>query len=211
MTASVFRPKPAILLAALALSACATTGGGGGSLGPTQVTRFHLGQPIAPGDISIETRPGGLQAGPEFNVYASIVAGELTRLGFRQSEDLTKAEQVAVLDVARGTRESALPRQRSGVSLGLGGGTGGYRGGGVGLGGSVSFPVGKARSNDVTLTMLSVQIKRRSDGTVIWEGRAQGEARAGTPAADPDAAVRHLAAVLFQGFPGESGRTITVK
>lgn len=209
MTVSAFRPKLSLLLlGALALSACAT-GGGGGGLGPAEVTRFHLGQPIAPGEILIEPRPGGLPAGPEFNVYATIVAGELARLGFRQAQDVTKAEQLAVVDVTRDTREG-MARRASSLSFGLGGATGGYRGG-VGLGGGFSFPIGKARSNDVVVTMLTVQLKRRSDGTVIWEGRAQGEARADTPAADPDTAVRRLAGALFQGFPGESGRTITVK
>ncbi len=59
-----------------------------------------------------------------------------------------------MLDVARGTREGLAQQQRSGLSIGLGGSTGGYRSG-VGLGGAVSFPVGKARSNDVALTMTS--------------------------------------------------------
>jgi hypothetical protein len=61
------------------------------------------------------------------------------------------------------------------------------------------------------LTRLSVQLKRRSDSTVIWEGRAESVARDGTPYADPEAAVRRLAAAMFQGFPGRSGEIITVK
>jgi len=209
MAVSAFRSTLSILAGAFALSACATGGGGGGGLGPAEVTRFHLGQPIAPGAVLIQPQPGGLPAGPEFNVYAMIIAGELTRLGFTQAREETSAEQLAVLDVTRDTREG-IARRASSLSLGLGGATGGY-GGGVGMGGSFSFPIGKPRSNDVVVTMLTVQLKRRSDGTVIWEGRAQSEARASTPAADPDNAVRRLAGALFQGFPGESGRTITVR
>ena len=39
----------------------------------------------------------------------------------------------------------------------------------------------------------------------------ESHARFGTPESQPDAAVQHLAAAVFQGFPGVSGRTITVK
>ncbi len=201
------RPVLAALAGAALLSACA----GGGGVGPTRVTRFHLGQPIAPGDVAIEPRPGADAGGPEFRTYAGIVAAEMTRLGFRPSETLATSEMVAVVDVARGTREGIARRSGLSIGLGGGGGGGGGYGGGVGLGGAVSFPVGRTRSNDITATMLSVQLKRRSDGSIVWEGRAQTEARGGSPAADPDQAVRRLAAALFQGFPGESGRTITVK
>jgi hypothetical protein len=199
-----FRPAFAAIGASLLLAACASN-----SVGPTQVTRFHLGQPIAPADIAIEPRPGAGPRGPEFETYAGIVASELTRLGFRPAANLAGSEMVAVVDVSRGGREGR-PRG-SGLSIGLGGGTGGGYGGGLGVGGGISFPVGKARSGEIVGTMLSVQLKRRSDSTVIWEGRARTEARADTPAADPDQAVRRLATALFQGFPGESGRTITVK
>ena len=61
------------------------------------------------------------------------------------------------------------------------------------------------------ILLLAVQIKRRSEGTVIWEGRAETAAAAGTPAADPTTTVRTLAAALFKDFPGKSGQTVTVK
>ena len=89
---------------------------------------------------------------------------------------------------------------------------GGWGGGtSVGLGGSVSLPIGKPRQRMDVLTQLSVQLKRRSEGTVIWEGRAESVARDGTPQASPQAAVAKLASALFQGFPGVSGQTISVK
>ena len=46
---------------------------------------------------------------------------------------------------------------------------------------------------------------------MIWEGRAEGVARDGTPNANPEASVARLAQALFQGFPGRSGEIITVK
>ena len=44
-----------------------------------------------------------------------------------------------------------------------------------------------------------------------WEGRAEYEARAGTPDASKSGAANRLAAALFRDFPGESGRTIRVR
>jgi hypothetical protein len=52
---------------------------------------------------------------------------------------------------------------------------------------------------------LSVRIKRRSDGTLFWEGRAMDPSGKGAV----DAAT--LASALFRDFPGESGRTIRVR
>ena len=46
---------------------------------------------------------------------------------------------------------------------------------------------------------------------VIWEGRGHTEADSRLPDAAPENAARKLTEALFQGFPGESGRTITVK
>lgn len=77
--------------------------------------------------------------------------------------------------------------------------------------GQTSRPSGTRRGGDIVTTELSVRIQRRSDATVAWEGRAQLEAQAGSPLAAPAAAVDRLATALFQDFPGESGRTITVR
>ncbi|MFS0738075.1 DUF4136 domain-containing protein [Sphingomonas sp. 1P06PA] len=185
---------------AIALAGCAA------QTPETRVTRFHLGQPIAPGQVAVEPRDPSLAGDLEFRAYGDAVGRELARLGYTVAPGVARSELVAVVDVARGTRETLA--QRSPVSIGLGGGT---FGGGVGLGGGVSFPIGKSRSRDVTVTELSVQLKRRSEGTVVWEGRAETAARSDTPYASPAAAVDKLAQDLFRDFPGESGRTITVK
>jgi hypothetical protein len=198
-------PAPRFIAAALAaatLGACATP------VPPIEATRFHMNQPIAPGSIAVEPFDTRESAGLEFQVYAEAVRAELARIGFTPATGAA-SELIATVDVRRGTRES-LRARGGGLSIGLGGGTGGY-GSGFGVGGGLSFPVGGSRSNAVTLTELTVQIKRRSDGTIVWEGRARSERAARSPAADPDNAVRDLAAALFRGFPGESGRTIQVK
>ena len=190
-------------LGALALAGCTTTPS-------TQVTRFHLPQPIARGQIAVEPLLPGDRGSLEFQSYASIVGAELARVGFTEAPGLAASEQVAVVSVERASREGASRGSGLSIGLGLGGGSFG-RGGGVGGGGGVSFPVGRARANLIDATRLVVQIKRRSDSTVVWEGRAETSARSGTPAAEPANAVRKLAAAMFADFPGESGRTVNVK
>ncbi len=185
------------MLGTLALAGCDTAPG-------VQVTRFHLNQPIAPGQISVEPMMPQDRGSPEFQTYANIVGGELAKLGFTEAPGLAKSEQVAVIQVDRMFFDGP---PRSSFSIGIGGGSFGYHGG---AGGSVGTPFAGKPSQNVA-TRLVVQIRRRSDGSTIWEGRAETHARFGTPESQPDAAVQHLAAAVFQGFPGVSGRTISVK
>jgi len=185
------------MLGTLALAGCSTGPG-------VQVTRFHLNQPIATGQISVEPMMAVDRGSPEFQTYASIVGSELARIGFSEAPGLAKSEQVAVIQVDRMFFDGP---PKSSFSIGIGGGSYGWHGG---AGGSVGTTfAGKPTQN--VATRLIVQIKRRSDGTTIWEGRAETHARFGTPEAQPAAAVQHLASAVFEGFPGVSGRTISVK
>jgi len=184
-------------LGALTLTGCSTEPG-------VQVTRFHLNQPIATGQISVEPMMPADRGSPEFQTYANIVGSELARIGFTEAPGLAKSEQVAAIQVDRIFFDGP---PRSSFSIGIGGGNYGWHGG---AGGSVGTTfAGKPTQN--VATRLIVQIKRRSDGTTIWEGRAETHARFGTPESQPGAAVQHLASAVFQGFPGVSGRTISVK
>lgn len=210
---------PALIAAAttLALAGCATTV-------PVEVTRFHLAQPIAPGSVAVtQGTPAGAGFAPgaepgslEAQGYDAIVAARLGALGFTPAASIDQAELVATVTVDRGTREDLNARQ-SGFSFGIGGfglGGGGYRhGGGTSLGGGVgaTVPIGGNQPRYIVGTRLMVQLKRRSEGTVVWEGRAQTEARGSDPASQPATAVTKLADALFAGFPGESGRTIRAK
>jgi len=190
----------AAVFSALALAGCATAP-------ESQVTRFHLNQPIARGQIAVEPLLPADKGSAEFQSYSSIIGAELARLGFTEAPGLAASEQVAVVGVERGTRDTL--GRRSGLTVGIGGGSYGWGGG---VGGGVSFPVGgSSRGSQVVVTRLFVQIKRRSDGTVFWEGRAETAARAGSPDAQPVDTVRRLASAMFRDFPGQSGRTITVK
>ena len=191
-------------LSALALVAgCATDDLATGA----SVTRFHLGQPIARGPIAVESVDPRDAGSLEFAQISASVARELTRLGWTVVPN-NASEQVAMVSLTQQSREAA---RRSGLTIGIGGGTGSYgRHGAVGVGGGVEIPVGR-RADRLVATQLSVRIQRRSDATVAWEGRAEFEARAGTPEAARAAAASRLAAALFRDFPGESGRTIRVR
>lgn len=200
----------AILLGgALALAGCTTAGS------PVQVTRFHLAQPIAPGSFSVVATPMMAPGSPvapnslELQAYGDVVAGELTHLGFTRAPDPATSELAVSVAVDRGTRPDPRPHGAA-LSFGVGGGSFG-RHGGVGGDVGTTVPIGDHSQRFFVGTRMMIQIKRRSEGTVIWEGRAMTEAPGQSPDASPQAAVARLAHALFTGFPGESGRTITVK
>ena len=188
--------------AALALAGCATT-----SQRSAEVTRFHLGQPI-PGDtIALQAGPGLDPNGLEFRSYADAVARELAAAGFRPVAAGARPAYQATLKV----EQSSIPQvrdSRSRVSFGFGFGGGGYRsGGGVGVGTSV--PVGGPRTRFTDVDMLSLQIRRVSDASMVWEGRAT-ETVTGRSGGGLNAAVPELAHALLAGFPGPAGTTVRV-
>lgn len=159
------------LIFVLALGGCESMNSGSSGRLPqgAQVTRTHLGQPIARGEIRVEPSSED-PASPEFAQEEAAVGRELTRLGWTVLPSKTTTEQVAVVHVNQASRPE-----------------------------------------DRVWTELRVRIQRRSDATVAWEGRAEAEARTGTPAADRATAVDALATALFRDFPGESGRTIRAR
>ena len=189
-------------LLALALAGCAT------SVPPVEVTRFHVGDPARAGTIVVEEMQGNPDVSLEFRTYAAAVDQELQRVGFTSSTAGTRSDYVALVAFRRAFRPSGYDRSGRPVSVGVGGavGSGGYSGMGLGIGINLS-----GRPKDVVVSELQVQIRRRSDSTTIWEGRAVTQAREGTPAAQPGMAAQKLAAALIRGYPGESGRTITVR
>lgn len=190
------------LMVAVALAGCATTGEN--PRFETQATRFHLGDPIARGAIAVEPVTAADANDPEFRAYADIIARHLSQLGWTVVPGVGSSELVAIVNVQQ---RSLADRRRPPVTIGIGGGSYGWHGG---VGGGVSFPVGGG-TRPLVGTLLEVRIKRRSDGTVIWEGRASTTAPPAAPDAQPVPAVEKLANLLFQDFPGESGRTITAR
>ncbi|HEX8485437.1 DUF4136 domain-containing protein [Sphingomonas sp.] len=197
-----------VALGAMGLAGCATTA----PLPPTEVIRYHLGEPIDRGAISVEPLTGGgAPASLEFETYAAAVRSELARNGYAPAAPGARPLFVAVVSYARSNRVG--PPRRSPISIGLGGGgfSGGRGGGGVGLGGGVGFPIGGGGNSALVVTELSVTIKRRVDQSPVWEGRAQTAADARAAGSDAATQAAKLASALFMGFPGESGRTIEVR
>jgi hypothetical protein len=196
--------RSAILLtAALMVTGCATAP----ASFPTEVTRYRADE-VGRGTIAL-VPDEGIDNGPEYQAYALAVGEALAKQGYTLVPDGSKSVYVAKI----GFHVEARPvRERSPFSIGLGGGSwSGNRGGGVGLGGGVSFPIGRGRDREDALSMLSVKINQRQGDLGVWEGRAQARAIGVVGNAVADKLAPKLATALFTGFPGESGRTIEVK
>lgn len=161
---------------------------------PVQVTRFSASVAVTPGPAAPATKAATL----EQSTYEAVVARELASVGFAPEGEARYTYSVEVTKDVRADRA-----RRSPVTIGIGGGTGGW-GGGVGLG--ASFGIGSGRNRDTTITRLSVQLRDRVTGNTIWEGRAEA-----TSTAVGGERIERLAAALFKDFPGQTGRTISVK
>ena len=195
-------PVATLFVATLALAAllagCATPPA-------TEVTRFHLGQPIPSDTIVLVPAPGGDANSLEFRSQAAIVARDLDTVGLHPASGGSTG-YVGTLRIEQSTRIG--PPKASPFSIGIGGGTGGFGGG---VGGGITVPVGAARTGDVRTNVLALQIRRRSDASMIWEGRAVQDIAADAPASALTAALPALSKALFSGFPGPSGATVKVK
>jgi hypothetical protein len=191
---TAFLRNGALALAA-ALAACTTAGGGGGAnvrAGGVEVGRFHLGEPIAHAQIAVEPFDRADAASPDFAAASVAVARQLQRLGWTVVNTSGQSEQIALVALQSGSREAIAARSAARVGRGF-----------------ASGPASTAPGGNATL--LEVAIRRRSDGTVFWEGRALSDARPGSAEPVGAAAADRLAAALFRDFPGESGRIIRVK
>lgn len=202
---AVFLRATTIAIAA-SLAGCATMGPGDNA--PVDVTRFHLGQVIARSQIAVEPIEAADRNSLEFSSYQAAVERELTRLGWTVVSGVGQSEQIALIDVEQGPGTAGRSRSPVSIGVGAGTGTGGY-GGGIGAG--IGFPLGGGGSRELVATRLEVSIRRRSDSTVFWEGRAEAQGRVGTPDADRVWLAEKLAEGLFRDFPGESGRTIRLR
>lgn len=195
------KPLPclaAALMLALPAAAIAAT--------PVKVTRFHKGTPIAPGSVLIEMAPDAtVTPGPEAATYLDAIAAAMASAGFTRATDNGPADYRVIVSVARSVEE--LPPAPPPLQIGLGGGGGS---GGVGVGGSVAFGVGKRQPRSQVTTQLSARLFGSGD-TAIWEGRAVHSVEERGKLVQPAAEAEKLSQALFKGFPGQSGRTISVK
>ena len=181
-----------MILLAVSLAGCSTTSGGG-SRGGVEVARFHLGEPVARAQIAIEPYDRADANSPDFAPAAAAVERELTRLGWTVVRTPGQSEQIAWVDLTQGSREAIAAQTSARIGRGV-----------------APLPA-TGSSAGIAATLLEVGIRRRSDGTVFWEGRAVGEARTGSAEAAAAAMAKRLAPALFRDFPGESGRTIRIR
>ncbi len=181
-------------VAILLLAGCTT------SAPMADVTRFHLGQPIPKDTVQIVAPAADIATQLNIAAAKSAIATELEGLGFRPVDVATSA-YVAAFRIDETSQQG--PPKPSPFNIGIGGATGGRN---VGIGGSVNIPVGNSRPGDtIRTTLLILDIKRRSDNSVVWEGRASRITNAKSPNPLPG-----LARALFTGFPGPSGQMIQV-
>ncbi|WP_326913938.1 DUF4136 domain-containing protein [Sphingopyxis chilensis] len=211
------RPHSAALLcaAAFALAGCAT------AVPPVEVTRFHTnavagwatGTRYAIATAPLDgpatdvpgVAPGTAMPSLEWNSYRTAVDQQLQRQGLVAAG---VGERAPLLVRIAFDRSEQLPEgRRSPVSVGVGGSTGNY-GSGVGLGIGINLGGGPKRMADL---QLSVRIDDAATGQALWEGRALTAVPVKAPANQPSLAAAKLAEALFKDFPGESGRTISVK
>jgi len=171
-------------------------------LPPVEVTRFHVNEGIAPGVVAIGPLADTDGNSIEFRTYAIAASRELTRLGFAEGANPVYTAEIGYSREARDRTAKSSP-----VTIGIGGGSFGRH---VGVGLGTSFGIGGDNSRKMIISRLEVRLKRTADGAVVWEGRAQTEAPSNAPAAQPGLAADKLSRALFAGFPGESGKTITV-
>lgn len=175
---------------------------------PVEVLRYHTGPEIARGTIAVEPAIGTSTSNVEFRAFAEAVAAELTAAGYTVASSGPPPRYVATVAFRRGGR--LAPDRGPAFSVGVGGTSFGRR---SAVGGGVDVPVSGNKLREVVGTELSVKIAERgaAGAGVIWEGRGATEADSRLEEAAPEVASRKVARALFQGFPGESGRTITVR
>ncbi|MBA17478.1 MAG: hypothetical protein CMN73_14160 [Sphingomonas sp.] len=190
----------AVALAVLATGGCTSTAA---RLQPVDVSRYHLGTPMPQGTVSIEPLSSTDTISMSYQAYADAVAAQLQAQGFTPVPAGSESDYIAGVSFRR--TDAGTYRERSPVTIGIGGGTAPRSG--LGVGGGISTGIG-GKDRRVILSELSVHLRRRGDGTTIWEGRAQTHSLEGVPESQPSA--ERLASALFKGFPGESGITITV-
>lgn len=193
------RRRGMALAALLVLAGCAS------GPAPIEVTRFHLGQPIPADTILLMQAPGAPMGALQFQTQANALTPDLAAAGLRRS-DAPEAAYIGVVSITQ--QSSAGPVKPPPFSIGIGGGS---FGGGGGIGGGVAVPIGKARRTFVTTTILELRIRRRSDSSAIWEGRAIDERRSDGEASNPGGVLPALSRALLANFPGVSGQTVKVK
>lgn len=205
--------------AALALAGCATPF-------KADVARFQSQLPAPQGQsFVVEAGNPALAGGIEFGQYANLVAGELTRYGYRPAAPGERADLVVRMDygVDKG-RERVVSSPSFGDPW-----YGGYYGRGFYRPVIVRGPRGRryvygyrdpflwggfgpgwggtdVTSYTVYTSGLNLQINRAADGSRLFEGQAEAQSRDN----NLQTIVPNLVEAMFTGFPGNSGERVRI-
>lgn len=136
----------------------------------------------------------GLDSG--LPIYEHAVMDALGRIGYRVGEEQTGTGQVAEIEVTHAEVQPGDPPHRP--VTGTMGTMISNRGSGFGLG--LNIDLSKPRGPLVS-TRLSVRIRDRATGEVLWEGRAETAARPTKDGLDHGKIADRLVSALFKGFP----------
>ena len=148
----------------------------------TEAFRAHPDQPITAAPIAIGSVNLARADDPLVRAAVAAVSSELRALGYTPVADVGRAELLGSVDVSTGTASELAANAPAGLR------------------GITTLPPGAPS------TGLVVEIRRRADGSLLWQGRAATFRR--PPNGDPATLAGPLAHALFLGFPGQSGRTI---
>lgn len=187
------------------LAACTTA-----YTGPVEVTRFVAAQPANLGQGTIAMQfDEGIKNRAALDAFRAAIGDELALLGYTVIDNAEIAGQIAHIDTSRSPL-AATGRQRSPVSVGVGGSTGSY---GSGLGVGIGLNLGGGSQKPRVVSELSIAISSNAAGETrenLWEARAQFPTSVDSPYAPLATNARALAAAVFEDFPGGNGETITL-
>ena len=182
-----------VAISGLLLASCATQI-------RSEVTRFHILSAPSGEMIQIVHRDPEKNSSPEFQAYARMIGERLGSLGYRPTPPDGVPDIVVELDYGVGPGPALgddSGRTRGTVGVGVGSHGGGVN---VGLSGIFGAGSGAAPSH---LRRLELDMIRASDRDVLFEGRVVSLGRNGSLAE----IMPYLVAAMFDGFPGESGKT----
>ncbi len=210
--------KTALIVAVLALGACANTFS-------SEVSTFHEAPPQPGKSFAITPMNPDKVDSIEFARYAALIVGELEQVGYRPAREGEASDLVIGFDVIQSEgREEIYSRPASNFNVWFGGGFYGhwrafYRPGfgAFGRRGFIGGPFGgpffgpgfqrELDTRTIFPTTLFIEIRESGDGALAFEGRAITNAR--------NRALMEtmplLAHSLFTGYPGPDGGTRRVR
>lgn len=210
--------------AVLMLSGCAA------SPFRAEVSRFQQLPPAQGQTFAITAADTANRGGIEFGQYASLVSGEMAKLGYIPAAPRTNADLTVLLDYGVDKGKERVVRDPFFDPFWGYGGYGGY--GGFGRAGYYPSPLyggygnrfmygfydpflfgGQGFGRDYGVDSYTVytggmdlKIKRNSDGQSLFEGKAEAKSRSNKLAY----LVPNLVEAMFTGFPGNNGETVRI-